>query len=225
MYHSKIEGDQTPALAVCHGGQHDQVQHKLVAMQVRARRHGTCQEGAKTDRLGPHSGEWHIKRLIVTSVVRIGAILLAGIYFQPRETATEGIVRATPRDFGSSDFTLPPAPAPAPTPVRASLDSDAPATQADFGLLETEGPGENDRGAAIIRLGSGLIQRVAVDDWIDHRYRLIAVGDTAATLTDGLRTIALTVEPSPPIVPDPAGGLPGVDFNQPGRANPAMARR
>lgn len=162
-----------------------------------------------------------MKRPVFASIVCIGAVLLTGIYLQPRQTAKEGTVRVIPGGLGPSDFTFPPAPA----LVRSSPAGDAPVPRLDFALLATEAPGESDRGAAIVRFSSGSVQHVAVNDWVDHDYRLIAVGDTDATLTDGIHKITLVIEPSPPIVADPAGGLPGIDFNQPGKANPAIARR
>ena len=166
-----------------------------------------------------------MKRILLSSVACMGAVLLAGIYLQPRETATEGTIQvipgaqAIPGGMRSSDPAIPQTHAPFP------LASGATAPGADFLLLETEAAGEDDRGAAVIQRGGGPIQHVAVDDWVDGTYRLTAVSDTDATLTDGLHVLTLEIEPSPPIASNPAGGLPGTDFNQPGKANPAMARR
>lgn len=156
-----------------------------------------------------------MKRTVLTSIACLGAVLLTAICFQPDEPATEEIIRVVPGGPGSSD------PAFAPQTARLPAARGAPAP--DFVLLETEAAGEDDRGAAIVRLSGGDVRRVAVDDWIDGGYRLTAVSDTDATLTDGRHLITLPIEPPPPIASNPAGGLPGVDFNQPGKANPGMA--
>ncbi len=157
-------------------------------------------------------------RGVIISVAFI-AMGLTAIYLQSGDTTARRGVRTASGATAPSDGARGLKPDGQPFPARA------PTPRFDFVLVGTEAPGENDRGAAILQFGNWPAKRVAVNQWVDSHYQLTAVGDMDATFSDGAHVITMAVEQSRSVSSSPAAGLPGLDFSQPGIANPAIARR